>query len=266
MSDFGSAFSDFGGAVSDLFGAAGSSQAASAYKKAAGVAQENEALTKRSTQIQEQQAGIQTYQALGAEQADTAGAGVTAGGSAEYLLRSSASQAALTKQLTETQGEVTALGYEQQAQAYEGQAQAASTASKGQGAGGILSAVSGVASLVGWVICTELMEQGRLPRRWWVHGSHVFASYPKAVQEGYHVWAVPSVLHLRRSPFSLYSRVLCACFNWRAENIAAAAGIPGARRLWRGAAVTAFLWPLCYAIGVVRLALKRVTDWKALYA
>lgn len=129
----------------------------------------------------------------------------------------------------------------------------------------IATALAAIASIVSWVICTELMKQHRLPKRWWVHGSKVFANYPKAVQEGYYVWAVPSVRHLRRHPHSLYSRCLCRIFNWRAENIAAHAGVPGARRLLRGALVTAVLWPVCYALGWARLKLNKTTDWKGLY-
>lgn len=267
MSDIGSALSDFGGAVSDIFGSVGSSQAAGAYKKAAQIAQSNAQLAKTATGIQETQLGIQTFQALGTEKAQTAGAGFkTTSGSAGDLLRSSAQQAALAKQVIATQGQITEQGYEQQAQAYTGQAQAAQTAAKGQGAGGILNAVAGVASIVGWVICTELMRQGRLPAKWWLHGARIFARYPEPVKEGYHVWAVYCVRHLRAHPQSLFSRFLEMVFNWRAENIAAAAGVKGARRLLRGAAVTAVLWPVCYGIGACRLAAGRVTNWRALYA
>ncbi len=266
MADFAAGFGDIGGAVSDLFGAEGSKQAAGAYDKAAQIALGNEALTRRSTAIQEQQQDIQTYKIIGSENTEVAGAGFQQSGTAGDLLRSSAQQAALSKQLINTQGEITAQGYEQQAQAYEGQAAASKTQAKGQTAGGLLSAVSGVASLVsGWVICTELVKQNRMPRKFWMPGAAVFAAYPEAVREGYFVWAVPSVRHLRANPRSLYSRFLCTIFNARAENIAAHAGVKGARKLIGGAAVTAVLWPLCYSIGAVRIALKKSTDWKGLY-
>ncbi len=268
MADIGSGLSFLGGAVDDIFGMFGSQKAGGAYKKAAAIAGENVLLSKTATDIQRAQVGIQTYQALGKQSAQTAAAGFnTTEGSAGDLLRSSAQQAALAKQLVTTQGEITTKGYEQQQQAYQGQADAASMAAKGQGAGGFLNAVSGIASLaVGWVICTELMKQGRLPAKWWIKGSRVFAAYPNEVKEGYYVWAVPSVRHLRAHPHSLYSRFLCCIFNWRAENIAANAGVRGARRLMRGALVTAFLWPMCYALGWARLKLNMTTDWERLYA
>lgn len=290
MSSIGTGLSSIGGAVSDLFASEGSGSAASAYSQAATIATQNEQLTQRSTAIQEQQAGIQTYQALGTEQADVAGAGMTAGGTAGSLLRASGSQAALSKQLIENQGQVTSQGYAYQASAYAGQAEAAQAQKEGQVAGGVLSAAGGIADLVGgssggsssilstvgsvvgdvasflaWVICTELMRQGRMPKKYWATGSRVFANYPEAVKEGYYVWAVPSVRHLRAHPRSLYSRFLATIFNWRAEHIAAHAGVPGAKYLLRGAAVTVCLWPLCYAIGAVRLVMKRTTNWSALY-
>lgn len=147
IGNIGTTISDFGGAISDLFGAQGSSDAASAYGTAAGIAKQNAALTARSTAISEQQQGISTFKVLGSEQADTAGAGFTSGGSAAYLMRASASQASLSKQLIENQGQITEEGYQQQAAAYTGQQKAAETQSEGQAAGGILGAVSGISSL-----------------------------------------------------------------------------------------------------------------------
>jgi len=345
MSSTGQAASAAGGAIEDLFGSSGSASAASAYSEAATIAQSNELTTRASTQVQEDQAGIAIFKALGTERADVAGAGFTPGGSAGDLMRSSALQAALSKTLIEDQGSITAKGYAEQASAYGGQAEAAQAQGQGQVVGGILqgisaisdlgglgkiasgigAAVSGVGTALGigggvatsavagsaaaiaagsdtvlasglaadgvtdaaagaaagggildtvgtalsflaWVICTELMKQGRMPMRYWKHGSKVFNAYPTAVKEGYYVWAVPSVRHLRDHPRSFYSRFLCTVFNWRAENIAAAAGVVGARRLLRGAAITAALWPLCYCIGAVLIMMRHSTDWKALYA
>lgn len=112
-----------------------------------------------------------------------------------------------------------------------------------------------------WIICTELMRQERMPRRHWIVGAPVFAAYPEVVKRGYYVWAIPSVRHLRRKPDSLYSKILGSVFRWRAENIAASRKVRGARKLWRGAAVTAVLWPLCAAIGMV----AGEQDWASVY-
>jgi hypothetical protein len=259
------AISDFGGAAGDLLASEGSFASADAYGAASDIATKNAALTERSGQIQQQQEDIQITKALGGEVASTAGAGFGAGGTAGDLMRSSVQQGALAKQLLANQTEITAQGYEQQASAFTGQQKAAVAQGQAQQAQGAANAASGIFSLVGWIICTELVKQGRLPAKFWAVGTKVFAGYPDAVREGYYVWAVPSVRHLRAHPYSLYSCFLCAIFNWRAENIAARAGIKRARKLIRGALVTAFLWPLCYGLGWVRLKLKKNTDWKGLY-
>lgn len=142
-------------------------------------------------------------------------------------------------------------------------AAAGTAAATGGGIGGLLSTVG---AFLAWIICTELVRQGRLQRRWYLTGARVFASYPEVVKEGYYVWAIPSVRHLRRHPRSLYSRFLCAIFNWRAENIAAYADVRGARKLWRGALVTSVLWPACAILGFGARVLGKTSDWKVIYA
>ncbi len=246
------------GATEDLFSGLGQFQAANAYSTASNIATANAALTRRSGDIQQEQEQRAIIAGIGSENASVAGAGFASGGSAGDLLRMSVQKGALDKQLLANQTEITAQGFEQQAAAYKGQEKTANAAGTGDVIGGVFKAV-------GWVICTELVRQSRMPREFWKPGAAIFAVYPKFVQEGYHVWAVPSVRHLRQHPHSLYSCLLCAAFNWRAENIAHAAGVSSARHLYRGAAITVILWPLCYAIGAVRRALNKSTDWKGLY-
>lgn len=138
---------------------------------------------------------------------------------------------------------------------------AGATAAASAGGDILASIGTAIASLVAWIICTELMKQDRLPKRWWIVGAKVFANYPERVKNGYYVWAVPAVRHLRLHPHSLFSRFLELIFNWRAENIAANAGIKNARKLWRGAAVTIILWPICYCIGC---CVGKI-DWSIVY-
>ncbi len=127
--------------------------------------------------------------------------------------------------------------------------------------GGGAAASALPAAAMAWIICTELVKQKRLPRRWWAAGAKVFAAYPEIAKRGYYVWAIPSVRHLRRKPNSLYSRLLCKVFNWRAEDIAARAGVKGARKLWRGRAVTVALALPCLALGAV----AKAQDWESVY-
>ncbi len=147
--NYSGAATDFGAAANDLFSSAGSAQSAQSYGQAATIAQENVGITERGTAITEAQTQRSIIQATGSEAADVAGAGQTAGGSSLYLMRSSLQQGALQKQLVQTQGDITAQGFQQQATAYTGQEQAAKTQSKGQAAGGLLGIVGGALSIFG---------------------------------------------------------------------------------------------------------------------
>lgn len=135
-------FSDLGGAVSSLFGAVGSFASAKGYDAAAGYASQNAEIAAQSTQIQETQAQRKVYQTIGGQKADVAGAGLNASGSALDVIRSSAEQGSLTKQLIANQGAINVSGYEAEAANYSAMA----SASKAAGTGGILGGLLKVAS------------------------------------------------------------------------------------------------------------------------
>jgi hypothetical protein len=138
-----------GGAVSSLFGAAGDAAEGDAYGKAASLADENAKIAQESTAIQETQATRQIYKTIGGQEAQVAGAGFSSSGSAQDLLRSSASQGSLQKQLIQQQGAITAIGYEQEADAYKGMQSAANASAAGSGIGGLLSGIGSVAGIFG---------------------------------------------------------------------------------------------------------------------
>lgn len=127
----------------------------------------------------------------------------------------------------------------------------------GGGGGGLAAALPFAAT----VICTELRRQDRMPKRYYIAAARADAKIPQIVRAGYHAWAIPSVRHLRRKPNSLYSRLLAKTFNWRAEDLAARAGVKGARKLWQGRMVTAALALPCLALGL----LCRKADLAGLY-
>lgn len=123
-------------------------------------------------------------------------------------------------------------------------------------------------AVLAWIICTELASQRKMPARYYIHGAKAFSKYPEQGKLGYYLWAIPSVKHLRAYPDSLYSKFLKVIFNWRAENIAAHAGVGGARKLWKGAAVTAVLYPICWTLGhtVCRLSwFKQRSNYEVVY-
>lgn len=161
MAGLDSAFSNAGSAVSDLFAAKGfgfKAQGAKIekdmYTEAAGFADENVEFTKASTAIKDQQDLRQSTLLLGGQKADVAGAGFAASGSALDLLRDSAAQGSLTRQVLGFQGQITEAGYEEQAKALRSQAdaagvaeQAAEEAQKGANLSAIIHGVSAVASI-----------------------------------------------------------------------------------------------------------------------
>jgi hypothetical protein len=126
----GNTISGVSGGVSDIFGgyakaaglnlkAAGDRVEAGNYDLAATLAKQNEQFTEQSTAVKETMAQRQIYQGIGTETADIAGAGFDTGsGSALDLLRSSAQQGAIQKQLIGQQGLITEAGYTEQATAY----------------------------------------------------------------------------------------------------------------------------------------------------
>ncbi len=159
---FGNAtFSDAGGAVSDLFAAEGYKYKAQgnlleagSYDEAAKFADLNATFTEESTALKLHKAQRDIYQAIGGQEADIAGAGFENSGSALDLLRSSASEGALTKETLGLQGLITEQGYKTQADSYRTMAEAARlaaeadlTAATGSTITGIVKGVSAVASV-----------------------------------------------------------------------------------------------------------------------
>lgn len=124
-----------GGAVSDLFAAdahrakaAGDRFEQKNYDLAAVYADQNAKFTETSTAIKLAQGDRQTYQTLGGQAADVAGAGFAASGSALDLMRDSAQQGALTHAVAGEQGLITEAGYQEQAESFRNMSSAAQVA------------------------------------------------------------------------------------------------------------------------------------------
>lgn len=124
-----SMFDTAGSAVSDLFGGFAAIKAAKGLKAGAALYDEasqfsalNAVLAGQQTKVSQVQADRQIYQTVGGQEADVAGAGFTAGGSALDILRSSAQQGALTRQVIGQQGLIKKEGFEQEAKSYALQA------------------------------------------------------------------------------------------------------------------------------------------------
>jgi hypothetical protein len=147
---------DAGGAVTALFGAAGSTAAADSYDEAERIARQNAVIASQATRVKDIQIQRSIFKTLGQQQADVSGAGFAASGTALDLLRSSASEGAMTKAINEEQGAITVNAYEEQATQFAGMAASARASAKGQGLGGLLQAggaaynvYGGISSLFG---------------------------------------------------------------------------------------------------------------------
>ncbi len=146
-SNYAQAFSDLGGAVSDIFGGKGAAASASSYTEAATITTRNEQLAQQATKIKQTQQQRQIYQTIGAQKADIGGAGMSNSGTALDLLRSSASQGALTQAMTTEQGQIQSNTYAEQAQQYTAMANAANSSSSGMTIGGAIQIAGAIAAL-----------------------------------------------------------------------------------------------------------------------
>lgn len=134
-------FSFAGNAVSDIFSGLGSLEAAKGSKAAGRYAEINAKIAEQSNKIKLLQASRQIYRTLGGIASDVAGAGLKMAGSAVDLLRDSASQGNLSKQLIAQQGAIEVHGYKAEAEAYKAQAKA----QKKSGIGSFISAAANIA-------------------------------------------------------------------------------------------------------------------------
>lgn len=105
---------------------------ASNYDLATELARKNEQFTVASTAIKQAQLDRSITQTIGGQRAEVAGSGLKASGSALQLMRDSAEQGSLTKQVAGSQGLITEAGYEEQAQSYTTLANAGRMAAAGE--------------------------------------------------------------------------------------------------------------------------------------
>lgn len=113
-------------------------------------------------------------------------------------------------------------------------ADATGTAAAGAAAGAdVVADIAPIA--LAWIICTELKKQGRINTSFYRYGMKKFANYPVWGRKGYYLWAIPTVLHLRARPYSLYSKLICWAMGHRLEWIAASYGCSFARKTIFGA-------------------------------
>ena len=132
-------FTDLAGAASDLFSsqlgaeslrikAQGDLAEAASYDMAAQLALLNKQYTETETAVKQTQTEREIYQTISRQEAEVSGGGLAESGSALDLLRSSASQGALSHAIIGQQGLITEAGYQEQHDSYTNMAAAARTA------------------------------------------------------------------------------------------------------------------------------------------
>ena len=131
------------GAAGDLFqgifGAVGDLAEAKAYKQAAAFSHQNAIISREAGDIKLEQTGRQIFRTIGQQEAGYASAGLTGGGSAQEVLRSSVSQGALEKAIVNEQAQININGYLSQEAQFKGMASASKAAAGGSFLGGLFS-------------------------------------------------------------------------------------------------------------------------------
>jgi hypothetical protein len=149
------------------------------------------------------------------------------------------------------------------APAASGAASSGAASGAASGAGADAAGGAGAAGASGWIVCTELHRQGKMPTHHWIHGARVFVGYSEVQKRAYYFFAIPAVFHLRRHPDSYLSRLLRVVFCARAEHIAAGKGCRDARKTVLGAIVTHGL-PIAGAI-IGTLFVRKPQDFSVVY-
>lgn len=132
-----------GDLISGLFGGIGELAEAKAYKQAAKYSHQNAIISQEAGDIKLAQTGRAIFKTIGAQEAGYAAAGLTGGGSAQEVLRSSVSQGALEKAIVNEQTQINVIGYLSQEAQFKGMAAAAKAAAGGS----FLGAALGVAEI-----------------------------------------------------------------------------------------------------------------------
>lgn len=143
-------FDGLGGAVDTIFGGLGAFDTAKGYKsqakgyeRAAEISRINRGISQQASDIEMVQAERDIYRTTGAQTAAIGANNLSATGSALDILKDSAQQGSMTRQLLGRQSAIQDLAYEQEELSFLGQAEAAKAAAKSSKKSGIGGLISG---------------------------------------------------------------------------------------------------------------------------
>ena len=111
----------------------------------------------------------------------------------------------------------------------------------------------------GRVICTHLMRQGLLdPAIWRADLAFTYKHLSPTTVRGYHLWAIPYVRLMRKSP--LAQKLMRPLATWRAEELAYQMGVLQ-KSNWKGKVVRWTCEPICFALGIF----AKEQNWQGLW-
>jgi len=111
----------------------------------------------------------------------------------------------------------------------------------------------------GRVICTHLMRQGLLdPAIWRADLAFTYKHLSPTTVRGYHLWAIPYVRLMRKSP--LAQKLMRPLATWRAEELAYQMGVLQ-KSNWKGKVVRWICEPICFALGIF----AKEQNWQGLW-
>jgi len=111
----------------------------------------------------------------------------------------------------------------------------------------------------GRVICTHFMRKGLMDQALWrADIAFTRQHLPAAMVRGYHLWAIPYVRLMRRSPWA--EKLMLPLALWRAEEIAFRMGLRE-KGNWKGKLLRWTGEPVCWLIGKV----TPEQDWESLW-
>lgn len=183
------------GGIGDLFQGIGNFEEAGAYATAARLASQNAIISREAGDIKLAQASRQIYKVIGAQKAEYAGAGLTGGGSAQEVLRSSISQGALEKAIINEQTQINVNAYEAEAAQFKGMQQAADAA----GVGDIISGIASFAMFSDRRLKTDIEQVGS-------HGTLGLYRFRFIGQDDLHVGVMADEVAIH-APYALGSEI-----------------------------------------------------------
>lgn len=132
-----------------------------------------------------------------------------------------------------------------------GAADAGAAAAGGLGIGDILSSIGeAIAAVVAWIICTELLRQGKMSPTLYRYGYVFFQKYPNFIKQSYLIWAKPVTRHIKKYPDGFLCKIAERVFNKRVNNLAANAGCKVGVWTVEGAVINGLLYIGTCAVGV----------------